>query len=158
MDDGTALFHADHGNLAGSGGAITLNSLAAARLAMRKQAGLAGRPINVTPKYIIVPPELETTAEMQLAAIQATTSGDVNPFSNKLQILVEARLSDPARWYVAADPMAVEGLEYSYLQGEEGPQIDSRAGFEVDGIEFKVRLDFGAAFLGWRGWFMNEGS
>lgn len=158
MDDDTTLFHADHGNLAGTGATISETTLTAARLAMRKQTGLAGRPINVTPKYLVVPPELETTAQKLLASIQPNNSDDVNPFSSKLQLLVEARLSSTTRWYVTADPAAVEGLEYSYLQGEEGPQIETRAGFEVDGMEFKVRLDFGAAFLDHRGWFMNPGA
>ncbi|MER3352471.1 MAG: Mu-like prophage major head subunit gpT family protein [Hoeflea sp. D1-CHI-28] len=159
MDDGTALFHADHGNLeASTAAAPGLATLGNARLAMRKQTGLAGRPINVQPKFLIVPPEHEILAEQVLAAINPATSDDVNPFAGKLQLLVEARFSSATRWYVSADPMAVEGLEYSYLQGEEGPQIETRAGFEVDGMEFKVRLDFGAAFLDHRGWFMNPGA
>ena len=158
MDDGVALFHADHGNFAVSGGALNMSSLTAARTSMRKQKGLAGRPINVQPKFLIVPPELELFAEQLLATLAPTQTSDVNPFSGKLQLLVEARLSSASRWYVAADPMSVEGLEYSYLQGEEGPQIETRAGFEVDGMEFKVRLDFGAAFLDHRGWYQNEGA
>jgi phage head maturation protease len=158
MDDSTALFHADHGNLAASGSALSETSLSAVRLAMRKQKGLASRPINVTPKFLIVPPELETTAEKLLASIQPATSDDVNPFAAKLVLLVEARLTSTARWYVAADPAMIDGLEYAYLQGEEGPQVETRAGFEVDGIEFKVRLDFGAAFLDWRSWQMNPGA
>lgn len=158
MDDGKSLFHSDHGNIAASGAALSEATLSQARLAMRTQTGLAGRRINVSPKFLVVPPELETDAEKLLAAIQPAQSGDVNPFSGKLNLLVEARLSSATRWYVAADPMVIEGLEYSYLQGEEGPQIETRAGFEVDGMEFKVRLDFGAAFLDWRSWFANEGA
>lgn len=158
MDDGKSLFHSDHGNIAASGAALSEVTLSEARFAMRTQTGLAGRRINVSPKFLVVPPELETDAEKLLAAIQPAQSGDVNPFSGKLNLLVEARLSSATRWYVAADPMVIEGLEYSYLQGEEGPQIETRAGFEVDGMEFKVRLDFGAAFLDWRSWFTNEGA
>lgn len=161
MGDSKRLFHADHGNLAASGvdlaGAEAIEGLAAARLAMRKQTGLSGRRINVTPKYLLVPPELETGAEKLLASIQAATVDDVNPFSGKLQLLVEARLTSALRWYVASDPAMVEGLEYAYLQGAEGPQTETRAGFEVDGVEVKVRLDFGAAFLDYRGWYMNPG-
>lgn len=158
MDDGTALFHADHGNLAGTGGALDADSLAAARLAMRRQTGLSGRPIAVAPKYLIVPPELETTAEKVLASINPATTDSVNVFSGALELLVEARLSDTGAWYVAADPAQVPGLEYSYLQGAEGPQIEQRAGFEVDGLEVKVRLDFGAAWLDWRGVYRNAGA
>lgn len=157
MDDGTTLFHADHGNIAASGAAISVTSLAEARLKMRKQKGLAGRPINVRPRFIVVPPELELTAEQVLAAIQPTTTDDVNPFGGKLELLVETRLSSATRWYLVSDPATTEGLEYSYLQGEEGPQIETKQGFEIDGMAFKVRLDFGAAFLEHRGWFCNSG-
>lgn len=158
MDDGKAVFHTAHANLATTGAALSTASLSAARLAMRRQTGLNGRPIAVTPKYLLVPPELETTAELVLASVQATKTEDVNPFGGKLDLLVEARLADTGRWYVVADPTTAEGLEYSYLQGQEGPQTESRAGFEVDGVEVKVRLDYGAAFLDWRSWYMNEGT
>jgi hypothetical protein len=158
MDDGNTLFHALHGNLAGSNATITEDSLSAARLAMRIQKGLSGKPINVAPKFLIVPPHLETQAEKLLAAIQATNTGDVNPFGGKMELLVEARLTSSTRWYIAADPASVDGLEYAYLQGEEGPQIETKAGFEVDGMQFKVRLDFGAAFLDHRGWYTNAGA
>ncbi|MBO9422327.1 Mu-like prophage major head subunit gpT family protein [Labrenzia sp. R4_2] len=158
MDDEKPVFHADHGNLAGTGGAISKETLSAARLAMRRQKGINGRPIAIAPKFLVVPPELETQAEEVLAAIQPTRTEDVNVFGGKLDLVVESRLEDPNRWYVAADPATVEGLEYAYLQGSEGPQTDSRAGFEVDGVEVKIRLDFGASFLDWRGWYMNPGA
>lgn len=158
MADGTAVFHADHGNLAASGGALSVATLSAARLAMRRQTSLSGLPISVAPKYLLVPPELETDAETLLASIQPTTTAEVNPFGGKLELLVEARFTDAAAWYLAADAALVEGIEYSYLAGEEGPQTDSRVGWEVDGFEFKVRLDFGAAFIDHRGWYRNPGA
>ena len=158
MDDGKTVFHAAHGNVAAAGTALTVASLSAARLAMRRQVGINGRPIAVAPKFLLVPPELETTAELVLASVQATRTEDVNPFGGKLELLVEARLADTGRWYVAADPVSAEGLEYSYLQGQEGPQTESRPGFDVDGVQVKVRLDYGAAFLDWRSWYMNEGA
>lgn len=50
MSDTKALFHTDHGNLAGSAGALSDLTLSAARLAMRLQKGLAGTPIDAAPK------------------------------------------------------------------------------------------------------------
>lgn len=159
MSDGNPLFHAaSHKNKAATGAAPDETTLSDARLAMRKQKGLAGKPINVTPRFLLVPPDLETGAEKLLATIQPAKSDDVNPFGGKLELLVEARLSSATRWYLIADPARIEGLEYAYLQGEEGPQTETRAGFEVDGVEVKVRLDFGAAFLDWRSWYMNAGT
>lgn len=158
MNDTYNLFDAtNHLNKAASGAAPGESTLSAARLAMRKQTGLSGRPINTAPKFLLVPPELETSCEKLLAAIQATKSDDVNPFGGKLQLLVEARLSSAFRWYLAGDPAAIEGLEYAYLQGQEGPYSETRQGFEVDGVETKCRLDFGAAFIDHRSWYMNQG-
>lgn len=157
MSDGTAVFHADHGNLAGSGGALSLNTLSAARNAMRRQTGLGGEPIDATPYAVVVPPELETLAEQLLSEIAATTTDDVNPFA-KLSLAVEPRLTDTSAWYVAADPATIDGLEYAYLEGAPGPQVETRQGFEVDGVQMKIRLDFGCGWTDYRGWYRNDGS
>ncbi len=53
MSDGTALFHADHKNLAASGAAIAAASVGAARTAMRTQKdGTA--TLNIRPSYLLV--------------------------------------------------------------------------------------------------------
>lgn len=158
MSDGKALFHADHSNKAASGGAIADDTLSAARLAMRSQTGLSGQPISVTPKYLLVPPVQETVAEKWLATIAAAKAADVNPFSGSLSLVVEPRLSSATRWYVSADPGEIDGLEYAYLAGGEGPQVETKAGWDVDGVEIRVILDFGAGFIDWRGWYANAGA
>lgn len=156
MSDGNPLFDSDHGNLAASGDAIGESTLSAARLAMRGQVGLASELISVTPRYVLVSAVKETEAEKAISAIQATKTSDVNPFS-ALSVVVEPRLSGNA-WYVVADPAEIDGLEYAYLEGEPGPQIETKAGFEVDGVQIKVRLDYGAGFVDWRGWYRNPGA
>lgn len=160
MDDGKTVFHTDHGNKADTGSLLEVSflPLADARLAMRRQTGPNGGAIAVTPKFLLVPPELETVAERLIAAVNPARAEDVNPFGGKLELLVEPRLADTARWYMAADPATIDGLEYSYLQGEEGPQTETRNGFDTDGVDVKVRLDFGAAFLDHRGWYTNAGA
>lgn len=157
MSDGTTVFHADHGNLASAGAAIGATTLTAARTAMRRQTGLGGQPIDASPYAVVVPPELETQAEKLLTEISANTTNDVNPFS-KLILAVEPRLSDTGAWYVAADPSIIDGLEYAYLEGAPGPQIETRQGFEVDGVQMKVRLDFGCGWTDYRGWYKNAGA
>ncbi|MFN6951939.1 MAG: prohead protease/major capsid protein fusion protein [Albidovulum sp.] len=158
MSDGKTLFHADHGNKAGTGAAISDATLSAARLALRTQKGIEDRTIRVTPRNLLVPPALETTAEKWLASIAPATAADVNPFSGSLSLVVEPRLSSATRWYVTADPGEIDGLEFAYLSGAEGPQVESRSGWDVDGVEIRVILDFGAGFIDHRGWFMNPGA
>jgi hypothetical protein len=158
LSDTKALFHVDHGNKAGSGAVISDATLSAARLALRTQKGLDGRVIRVTPKNLLVPPALETVAEKWLATIAPATAADVNPFSGAMSLVVEPRLSSATRWYVTADPGEIDGLEFAYLSGNEGPQVESRSGWDVDGVEIRVILDFGAGFIDHRGWFQNVGT
>jgi len=158
LSDGKTLFHADHGNKAGTGAVISDATLSAARLALRTQKGIEDRTIRVTPKNLLVPPALETTAEKWLATIAPATAADVNPFSGSLSLVVEPRLTSATRWYVTADPGEIDGLEFAYLSGNEGPQVESRSGWDVDGVEIRVILDFGAGFIDHRGWFMNAGA
>ncbi|MFN4126177.1 prohead protease/major capsid protein fusion protein [Pannonibacter indicus] len=158
LSDNKTLFHADHGNKAGSGAAISDTTLSAARLALRTQKGIEDRTIRVTPKNLLVPPALETDAEKWLATVAPAKAADVNPFSGSLSLVVEPRLSSTTRWYVTADPGEIDGLEYAYLSGNEGPQVESRSGWDVDGVEIRVILDFGAGFVDHRGWFMNPGA
>ena len=158
MSDGKALFHAQHGNKATTGAAISDATLSAARLALRTQKGIEDRTIRATPRNLLVPPALETTAEKWLASIAPATAADVNPFSGSLSLIIEPRLSSATRWYVTADPGEIDGLEFAYLSGAEGPQVESRSGWDVDGVEIRVILDFGAGFIDHRGWYMNPGA
>lgn len=161
MSDGKALFHVDHKNLASAAGAIAVSPLSDARLGMRLQKGLDGKsPANVVPRYLVVPARLETTGEQILAEIMASKIGDVNPFSSRLELVVDPRLDaySETAWYLAADPAVTETIEYSYLDTDGGPVIEYREGFEVDGLEVKVRLDFGAGLLDWRGLWKNSGA
>jgi hypothetical protein len=154
MSDGKALFHGDHGNLAASGAAIDETTLSAARLAMRRQTDSRDNRIAVTPRFVVVPPDLETTAQKQLAAIQAATVAEVNAFAT-LGLLVEPRLTDAARWYLAGE--GVEGLVIVRLEGRAGPQVDSTVDFDTKSVKFSVLNDFAVAALDWRGWYANAG-
>lgn len=161
MSDGLTLFHATHGNLASAGGQIGDLTLSAGRLAMRRQTGVDRVTlIDVNPKFLVVPAALETTAQKYLAALQPAQASNVNVFSNSLTLVVEPRLDaiSTTRWYLAADPGMAQGLEYAFLTGAEGPQVETRLGWEVDGMEMKVRLDFGAGVVNWRGLYMNPGA
>lgn len=157
-EDGKRMFHADHNNLAAVAGALAIDSLTAARLAMRTQKGMDGKtPIRVTPKFLLVGPELETDAEVILTSIAATNVSDVNPHSGKLTLLVEPRITGDD-WFVFADPSNLAALEYAYLSSAQGPQIQSREGWDVLGMEFRVTLDFGCGPVDYRAAYRNAGA
>ncbi|ODT17498.1 MAG: hypothetical protein ABS35_25680 [Kaistia sp. SCN 65-12] len=156
MSDGKAVFHADHGNLS-TASALDADGLSAARLALRQRKDLDGKTlISATPKYLLVGPELETEAEKLLTSINATTSADVNPFAGKLQLLVEPRISD-GQWYVFADPARLSGLQYAYLSGQAGPQIQRQDLWDTLGVSFRAFMDFGAGWVDHRAAQKNPG-
>lgn len=159
LSDNVALFHADHGNLAGSGAAPDVTTLGAARLAIRKQMDLDGEtPLNLAPRYILAGAERETALEQLLVATTVPTSStDANPFAGKLMPLVDPRLA-AAPWYLFADPAAAPVIEYAYLSGYEGPQLETKDGWDVLGTEFRVVLDFGAGLVDHRGAYKNPGN
>jgi phage major head subunit gpT-like protein len=163
MADGATLFHASHKNLAGAGAALDVAGLAKARTAMAQQRGLDGKTIlNVRPSFLVVPTALELSAEQLLAQnIVPAKAADVVPSSiRSLAVIAEPRL-DPASgavpWYLVASPAAIDTIEYAYLEGQEGVALETRMGFDVDGIEIRARLDFGAKAIDWRGLFKNPG-
>ena len=161
MADGVALFHANHGNLAATAAALDIAPLGLARTAMRKQTGLDGRVINVTPRYLLVPAALEVKAQQYTSsAYVSAKSADINPFAGALVPIVEPRLDavSAVSWYLAADPAQIDTIEYCYLDGNEGVYIETRNGFEVDGMEIKARLDFAAKAIDHRGLFKNAGT
>lgn len=157
MADGQRLFHSSRGNIMTAGG-ITVANIGLAVAALRRQRGLAGEAISIEPAFIIVPPELEAAALQAVAEISPATASDANPFAGRLEVVVEPRLVSATRWYVASAPGRPESLVAAHLEGNRAPMLDSRQGFEVDGMEFRCRLDFGAAFLDWRGWITNPGA
>lgn len=160
LSDSVALFHATHKNL-GTTGAISITTLTEGLKLMRLAKGLDGTtPIDVTPKYLVVPAALEVVARQNVATINATKSSDVNPFTADLEPVVDPRLDahSATAWYLAADPSAIDTIEYSFLDGAPGPQFESKEGFDVLGLELRVVLDFGCGVIDHRGLFKNAGA
>jgi hypothetical protein len=165
MSDGKAIFHTDHGNLANPGAAIAITPLSNARLAIRTQAGLqTDDPLNIEPKYLIVPAALETQADTLLNTMEGLEAdegpGQRNPFYRKLSLIPEPFLDtiDTAAWYIVADPRYFDTVEVAYLDGEEFPFIEEENGFITDSWTFKIRYCYGVKTLDWRGLYKNPGA
>ncbi|MGL4963179.1 MAG: prohead protease/major capsid protein fusion protein [Inquilinus sp.] len=162
MGDGQPLFSAAHGNLANPGSPIGTDSLGAGRAAMRQQKSLGGTFINVQAQYLMVPTAKETEAEKYMASsmIIAAKAADFNPFQGKFQIVPEPRLDadSTTSWYLSASPDQIDTIEYAYLDGQQGVFLESRVGFDVDGVEIKARMDFAAKAIDWRGLYKNPGA
>ncbi len=152
MADGKAIFHTDHGNLlTGTSSALSETSLAAAKTAMSKQKDIAGQIIRMLPRFLVVAPENEMLAKKLITATTPAKTEDVNVFAGAFDVIVEPRLTDPAAWYLMADPYTVDSLYYAYLEGNEGLRVDSSEEFKTDSMDYAVRGDFGAAAIDYRG-------
>ena len=163
MSDSIALFHQNHGNLANPATALSVTAIGAARAAMARQTGLDRKTIlNVRPAYLIVPASLELAAEQLVAQnLVPAQTGNVVPSSIRtLMPISEPRLDAASltAWYLAANPAQIDTIEYAYLEGQQGAYIETRNGFDVDGVEIKCRLDFGAKAIDWRGLYRNPGA
>nr|DAJ22778.1 MAG TPA: major capsid protein [Caudoviricetes sp.] len=161
MQDNVALFDAKHGNVAATGEALSVKAIAKAITAMRRQKGITGEAtLNITPKYLVVPPELEVTAYQivnSTAAVDGVNSGVVNPYKGRFVVVADAELTNPDAWYLVADATQHDTIEVTYLNGVETPRLETRQGFDVDGIEYKVAFDCGVSALDFRGVYKNAG-
>lgn len=161
MSDGVALFDdAAHKNIATANAKITIDSLSAARTAMRIQTSLGGTILNLAPKTLLVPAALETVAAQYTSnAYTPSKSLDQNVFQGLLTPVVEARLdaASATAWYLMGDSAQCDTVEYCYLDGEEGLFTEQSVDFDIDGMKVKGRIDFAAKALDWRGMYKNAG-
>lgn len=148
--DSVDLFNAGRNSLVTSA-ALSLASIGLAVKALRLQKETGGSFINQEPAYLVVPAALELTASQLVASITPAAASNVQPFQN-LTVIVEPRLdaSSVTTWFLVAGNQSA--LEYGYLDGAQGPQTFQQDGWEVDGTEFKCRLDFGSGFVSPIGW------
>ena len=152
MNDGLPLFHATHGNLLTTGSAFSETALSDARKLGRKTKTLDNNFMNLTFGELVIPEDIETTVEKILVQnILAAVSGNTNPFQNTLRHRVEPRLSaiSTTAWYTFSK--MVDTFEYAYLAGEEEMYTETNTQTDIDGMEVKVRKDFGAGLVDYRG-------
>ena len=129
-----------------------IGSVLAARAAASKRKGAGNVMIGVMPTLWIVESTFEPTAIRALATVAAAEVANVNPLAGRLQLITDPRLSDPDTSYLVASPTVMDGMVRVSLAGNEGPFVESRWGFEVDAVQFKIRLDIGFAFIEYRSW------
>lgn len=165
--------------IAGASTVFGPDSLTVAKTQFRKQkAGPGGKaknqkPINVRPKYLVVPVELETEAELLMGSAQLMidASGTEtkipvdNPHRNKYEVVSMPHLSDTVysgasakAWYLFADPALVPAFEIVFLNGRRTPVIERvDAAPNSLGMGFRSYIDFGVREQDPRGAVMVKG-
>lgn len=162
MSDGVALFHANHANL-GTAGVVSETTIGEMIKLMKLQKDLGGkRRLNLSPQFFIAPASIEGAAEIFFNSIQfvGDTKGGTraNPYAgNKYTRVYDARLDDASAtaFYMAA--AKGKTIKLFFLNGVQTPFMEMRNGWNVDGVEFKVRGDAAAKALDWRGLAKNGG-
>nr|WP_262504354.1 ClpP-like prohead protease/major capsid protein fusion protein [Sphingobium sp. KCTC 72723] len=163
MNDGVALFHANHGNLAGAGAAPTMASFDAIDAAMGAQKDISGNEyLEITPTVLLVPRGLR-------GAALTVNGSEYDPDAvNKLQkpnivkgmfsdIVATQRINGTA-YYAFADPNVAPAIEVVFLNGVTEPFTDSQDGWRVDGVEWKVRHDYGVGAVNYRSAYKQPGA
>ncbi len=150
MSDGKALFHADHGNLQTAAAGFGATAIGTTVSYLRKQKSLDGLPLNLSPAFLVVGPELEVAARQLLAAVTATKTADVNVWANFAELIVDANIVDQS-WYVFASPSTAPAVVYGYVGGSEGPQVRSERDFDSQAVKIAASLDFAVGAIDFRG-------
>jgi hypothetical protein len=160
--DSTALFAAGHGNTTAV--ALGQSTLSQLRAKMRDQTayGDSSDILSLTPKFLIVPNELEELA-FQLCtsavAIPSTAAGPSNTpnLHQGLQPIVLDYDTDANDWFLVADPSMCPTIEVGFYQGRQEPELftqsDPSVGsmFNSDKLTYKIRHIYSGAILEHRG-------
>lgn len=161
MADGIPLFDAAHGNYATAltGASVSATVLGTARAALRNMTGTDGISLNAVMKHLVSGTALEVSFDQLLNGVYVPTamSTALAPTLRTSTLYVEPMVPGQD-WYGFADYNQIDSIEYAYLAGNEGPRLEQRNGFDVEGIELKVALDFGVGAIDWRGAYWLNGA
>lgn len=170
--DGNALFSAAHANYTtGTTGALSLDSLKAARNKFLLAKDSDGNPINVLPKFLFVPSCLDALAnELVISPTVtggSTTTAAFNVLSKYglevvsspyLQIGVGGQAGSATGWYLFGDPAQIDTFEIGYLQGRRVPVVEQgEVNFNTLGMGFRVVFDLGIKEQAYQGMTFNTG-
>lgn len=165
LSDGVALFHADHGNLAGSGTAISVDTLDAAAIAMALQT--APGDDN---ELLDIMPDIGVCNRAKYGLFTEVVNAEYNDETSKNQrkpnrvrgivsdIVSTGRLSSTTGWYLFASPMVAPVIEVVFLNGQREPRVAMEENFRTAGLSWRVELPFGVGAIDYRGAYKNAGA
>lgn len=167
--DGLALYHASHGNT--DTNAFSQANLSIGRRKMRDQVsyGDSLEILGLTPKFLLVPNELEEHAWEVVTSSVAMPStapvggaSDVPNIHQGMNLLVMDYWTDDTAWALVADPNTCPTLEVGFYQGRETPELftqsDPTVGsmFDADKLTYKIRHIYSGAILDYRAFYRGN--
>lgn len=164
MSDGVALFHANHGNIGAGGAALSVATVDADRVLMAQQQDPNKQEyLELRPAILLVPVGLGgqakviNTSQYDVDKVANARNQEPNKVVGLYRNVVDtARLAGTTR-YSFADPAIAPVFEMAFLNGQQEPYLEMKQGWNIDGIEWKARLDVGCAARDWRGVVRNPG-
>lgn len=163
MLDGKSLFHADHANIA-TQAALSAANLDLDRVKLGSQMDPSGNEVlDLKPAILLVSNTLGGQARV-INDSQYDPDATANKALNRPNVAAKmfsdivdtARMSGTRR-YIFADPGIAPTIEVVFLDGQQNPYLESQAGFDVDGVKWKVRLDYAVGAIDHRGAVTNAG-
>jgi phage major head subunit gpT-like protein len=159
--DGVAFFSTAHPlNPAGNQSnnftttALSAANFATVRAAMASYTGQDGEVLGVQPNVLIVPPQLEDTANTIVTATFGA-SGATNIQQGQARVVVVPQLANQGTtWYVADDNNAIKGLIW---QLREAPIFTAKTSFNDDNVFFENQFLWGInaeGVAGYGPWFL----
>lgn len=134
--------------------ALTPANFGIVRAAMMGYTGEDGEPLGVMPNLLIVPPQLEDTANTIVLA-EFGAGGATNVQRNQARVLVIPELANQATtWYVADVSHAIKGLVW---QLRKAPEFVSKTELTDDNVFFQKQFIWGVDARGVGGygpWFL----
>lgn len=156
------FFHSSQGNVNATGSAISVAGIDADRVVMRSQKDSSSNEyLDLSPATLLVPVGLGGQARV-------INNSAYNHDSTKLQqpnmvqglfrdIVDTPRLSGTRR-YLFADPSVTPAFLVAFLEGQpQAPVIESKDGWDIDGTEMKVRMDYQVQAFDPKGAVTNAG-
>ena len=164
MNDGNPLFDATHANL-GGGNALTTAALDADDAIMAAQQDDNGkRFLAIRPSVLLVPRGLKMTAQLlNSSEFEVDTAARKAQVPNTVRGLFDDIVATPylaagtTRRYMFADPNRTPTIEVAFLNGQQAPFLEMREGWSVDGVEWKVRMDYGVGAVDYKGALTDAG-
>ncbi|MBS3996610.1 MAG: Clp protease ClpP [Hydrogenophaga sp.] len=163
MNDGKTLYHADHGNIDATGGAISVTRLDAMRVLMAQQRDITGNDfLDLRPAVLLCPIGAGGNARVVIGAEYDTDVSNKFQVPNRVRGLVRDIVDTPrlsgTRYHLLADASDSAAIEVVFLDGVDTPYLETVQAFDTDGGRLKVRLDYGVGGHDWRGAVTNAGA
>jgi hypothetical protein len=170
LDDAVALFFAGTSRGFSSAGNIQTAALSTTTVNIARQRLLKVKDrdnntvLGLSPKILIVPPELEEIGyrltSIPVYPVSGQNATEPNFFVRKMgldELIVLETMSDLNDYFILADPMLVNTIEMGFVDDQQEPALfvqnreDSGSVFSADKLSWKVRHEYGGDVMDWRG-------